>query len=155
MNCEHMQALVTNIFQRRWEWQEDRKTDLQQGLYRYNTAFMASLEVKTAFDVAKASVVSKGGVEAQVLWGRVAKYVQWKAEEKRKANGWRLPFGGQHDNEYVLPGMMWAGNYWLFFDNKERLICMVNDIIEELRDLDMEPKPESLWWTSTYKVRKR
>ena len=26
---------------------------------------------------------------------------------------------------------------------------MVNDIIEELLDLDMEPKLESLWWTST------
>ena len=30
------------------------------------------------------------------------------------------------------------------------LVCMVNEIIEELRDLDMELKPESLWWTSTY-----
>ena len=29
---------------------------------------------------------------------------------------------------------------------------MVNDIIEELLDLDMEPKPESLWWTSTPKL---
>ena len=28
---------------------------------------------------------------------------------------------------------------------------MVNDIIEELLDLDMEPKPASLLWTSTYK----
>ena len=28
---------------------------------------------------------------------------------------------------------------------------MVNDIIEELLDLDMEPKLESLWWTSTHK----
>ena len=28
---------------------------------------------------------------------------------------------------------------------------MVDDIIEELLDLDMEPKPESLWWTSTHK----
>ena len=28
---------------------------------------------------------------------------------------------------------------------------MVNDIIEELLDLDMEPKPKSLWWTSTHK----
>ena len=27
---------------------------------------------------------------------------------------------------------------------------MVNDIIEELLNLDMEPKPESLWWTSSY-----
>ena len=29
VNCEHMQALVTNIFQRHWEWQEDRRVDLQ------------------------------------------------------------------------------------------------------------------------------
>ena len=28
---------------------------------------------------------------------------------------------------------------------------MVNDSIEELMDLDMEPKRESLWWTSIYK----
>ena len=28
---------------------------------------------------------------------------------------------------------------------------MVNDIIEELLDLDIEPKPESVWWTSTFK----
>ena len=59
VNCEQMQALVTNIFQRHWEWQEDRRVDLQPGRYSYNTAFMASLDVKTAFDVAKPSVVSK------------------------------------------------------------------------------------------------
>ena len=59
VNCEHMQALLTNIFQRRWVWQKDRRTDLQPGFIRYNTAFMASLDVKTAFDVAKPSMVSK------------------------------------------------------------------------------------------------
>ena len=32
-----------------------------------------------------------------------------------------------------------------------KLTWMVNYIIEELMDLDMEPKRESLWWTSTYK----
>ena len=55
VNCEHMQALVTNIFQRHWEWQEDSRTDLQPGLFRYNAA---SLDVKTAFDVAKSTMVS-------------------------------------------------------------------------------------------------
>ena len=59
VNCEHMQTLVTKKFQRHWEWQEDRRTDLQPGFYRYNMAFMASLDVKTAFDVAKLSVVSR------------------------------------------------------------------------------------------------
>ena len=58
VNCEHMQALVTNTFQRHWEWQEDRRVDLQPGRYRHNTASMASLDVKTAFDVANPSVVS-------------------------------------------------------------------------------------------------
>ena len=119
-------------------------------------AFMASLALKTAVDVAKLPVVAKrltlsgvhghltaallaeiqdvrgsasfensetefrysrcirqGGVEATVLWGRVAKYVQWKAK------GWGLPFGGRHDNEYVLRGMMLADSYWLFCDNRE------------------------------------
>ena len=75
----------------------------------------------------------------------------WKAEEKWRAKGWGLSFGGQHDNEYTLRGVMWADNYWLFSDSTEKFICMVNDIIEELLDLDMEPKPESVWWTSTCK----
>ena len=98
-------------------------TDLEPGN-------VASLDVKTAFDVAKPSVVSRilsstgvhghvaaallaemqdvqglvcfancetefrcskcirqGGVEAPVLWGRVAKYVSWTAEVKWKTRG--------------------------------------------------------------------
>ena len=74
----------------------------------------------------------QGGVEALVLWGRVAKYVLWKPQEKWKAKDWGLTFDRQHDNAHVLRGMMWAGNYWLFCDNKEKLVCVVNDIIEEL-----------------------
>ena len=59
VNCEHMQALGTNILQRHWEWQEDRRVDPQPGRFRYHTAFTASLDVKTAFDVARPAVVSK------------------------------------------------------------------------------------------------
>ena len=50
---------VDKILQRHWEWQEDGRTDLQPGSYRYKTALMASLDVITAFDVAKPAVVSK------------------------------------------------------------------------------------------------
>ena len=32
----------------------------------------------------------------------------------------------------TLRGMMWANNFWLLSDNREKLICVVNDIIEEL-----------------------
>ena len=40
VHCEHTQALVTNIFQRHGEWQEDRRVDLQPGRFRHNTAFV-------------------------------------------------------------------------------------------------------------------
>ena len=49
-----------------------------------------------------------------------------------------------YDNEYVFRDMMWADNHWLFSGSKEELRCMVNDIIEELLDLDIEPEPVSL-----------
>ena len=76
-------------------------------------------------------------------WGRVSKYVLGKAGDKWKANGWGLPFGGQRDNEYMLRVMMWADNYWLFCHNEERLIRMVNDIIEELLDLDCKDEEKN------------
>ena len=44
------------------------------------------------------------------FWERVAKSVLSKAEEKWRAKGGELPFGGQHDNEFVLRWMMWADN---------------------------------------------
>ena len=48
--------------------------------------------------------------------------------------------------------MMWAGNHWILSDEKGKLTWMANGITEELMELDMESKPESLWWTSTYKA---
>ena len=47
-----------------------------------------------------------------------------------------LACGGENDNEYVLRGMTWADNVWLFSDDKEKLVCKVEDIIEELLDQD-------------------
>ena len=59
VNCEHMQGLLTNLLQKHWEWQENRRKDLEHGKFKYKTVYMASLDVKTAIDVAKPSVVSK------------------------------------------------------------------------------------------------
>ena len=97
------------------------------------------------------------GAFAKEVWrllccgGRIAKFVLWKAEEKRRAKGWGLSFGGQHDNEYTLRGMMWADSYWLFSD------CGGIDLHGErhyrgaVGPGQWSPKLESLWWTSTYK----
>ena len=29
MDCEHMQGLLTNLLQKHWEWQENRRKDLE------------------------------------------------------------------------------------------------------------------------------
>ena len=86
---------------------------------------------------------------APVLCGKVAKHAVWKAVRKWKAKGWRVMFDGEGYDEYRFSGMMWPENDWIFSDVKKKLTWMANDIIEELMNLDMEPKAESLWWKST------
>ena len=65
-------------------------------------------------------------------------------ESRDKAKGWEIVFGQESDDENLFSGLMWACNGWLFCDDKERLTLMVNDIIEELTTLDMDPKMETV-----------
>ena len=44
------------------------------------------------------------------------------------------------DRKFRLSSMIWADNYWLFGDHKKELQMMVNQLINELLGLDMEPK---------------
>ena len=56
INCEHMQALLANILQRHWEWLLEDRRDVRVPLFsKYQTAFVASVDVKTALHVAQAS----------------------------------------------------------------------------------------------------
>ena len=114
------------------------------------------------FEVRHASKTSRVQIletrdASRVVWrlrccGDVWPDVLWKAEQKWKATGWGFPFAGRNENEHVLRCVMWAENYWLFCDNKERLVCMVNDIIEALLDLDMgNPSRSCCGETSTSK----
>ena len=41
----------------RWEWQEDRRDAWVPGFFKYQTALVASLDVRSALDVEKPSVV--------------------------------------------------------------------------------------------------
>ena len=59
-------APVTNVFQRHWEWQEDR--------VRGSVRFEISETEKYS------RCIRHGGVQAPLLGGQVAKYVLWKEE---------------------------------------------------------------------------
>ena len=52
-------ALLTNILQRHWEWQEDQRDAGVPGFFMYQTAFVAGSDVRTALHVAKCSVICK------------------------------------------------------------------------------------------------
>ena len=43
----------------------------------------------------------------------------------------------------------WADNHWIMSHSKTHLEQMMKDLIEEAERWDLEPKPASLWWTST------
>ena len=72
-----------------------------------------------------------------MLWGRVVKYVLWKAEgtilkpedeeslsgrSRWTANGWGLPFGGQNDNYVASNGVGWQ-LFVIFRNQREIDMC--------------------------------
>ena len=68
--------------------------------------------------------------------GRVEAPVLWKSGQTRIVES-------REDDEFRFSSMMWADNYWISSNDKDKLTWMVNDIFEEFMELDMEPKRES------------
>ena len=62
-----------------------------------------------------------------------------------EAKGWGIAFGREEGDEYRFISFTWANNYWMFSDDNDKLTWMVNDIVEDLMGLDMEPEHESFW----------
>ena len=66
VNCQHMKSLLTTILQQHWQWQENRQDAWILGFFRCKTAFVPSLDAKTAFGVEKPSC----GVYSGSTFGR-------------------------------------------------------------------------------------
>ena len=54
--------------------------------------------------------------------------------------------GGSHQIRFIH----WADTYWSMPHSKEHWEQMVKEPIEEAKRWDLEPKPASLWWSSTH-----
>ena len=59
ISCQHLQVIVTNLIQKHWEWQEERNPVMKHQTVVRPTMYMASLDIKTAFDEAKPKHVAK------------------------------------------------------------------------------------------------
>ena len=53
ISCQHLQVLTTNLLQKHWQWQEGSLTVVRPTMY------MASLDMRTAFDEAKPKHVAR------------------------------------------------------------------------------------------------
>ena len=58
-SCQHLQVMMTNVIQKHWEWQEERNPVMKLGTVVRPTLYLASLDIKTAFDEAKPKQVAK------------------------------------------------------------------------------------------------
>ena len=158
------------------------------------TLYLASLDIKTAFDEARPKHVAKimdshnthgwiiaallremlglsgkamfecvessfafnrclrqGSVEAPRLWQKMATQILANVEEEwmeqRKGVLMNIEAEGEVHQIYRF---MWADNFWIMSHSNKHLEQMLKDLIEEAAKVDLEPKPASLWWTSTY-----
>ena len=58
-SCQHLQVMVTNLLQKPWEWQAERNPVMKHGTVVRPTLYLASLDIKTAFDEARPKHVAK------------------------------------------------------------------------------------------------
>ena len=58
-SCQHLQVMITNLLQKHWDWQEERNPMLKRGSVVRPTMYLASLDIKTAFDEARPKHVAK------------------------------------------------------------------------------------------------
>ena len=159
------------------------------------TMYMASLDIKTAFDGGKAEArkakimdnhnthgwivavllremlglsgkamfecvesnfafnrcLRQGSVEAPRLLQKMATQILADVEEEwmNKRKGVLMDVDGEGGGEHQICSFMWATTSGSYPTQKKRLEQMLKDLIEEAAKVDLEPKPASLWWTST------
>ena len=59
ISCQHLQVMMTNLLQKRWEWQEERTPMLRHGSLVRPSMYLARMDIKTAFDEARPRHVAK------------------------------------------------------------------------------------------------
>ena len=71
-------------------------------------------------------------------------------EWMKQRNGVLMDVETEGGGEHQICSFMWADNFWIISHSKKQLEQMLKDLIEGAAEGDLEPKPASLWWTSTY-----
>ena len=117
---------------------------------------MSRLTGKATFECVESSLVfnrclRQGSAEALRLWQKMATQIWANVEEEwmKKGKGVLLDVEGEGGEVHQICSFMWADNFWIIFHSEKHLEQMFLDLIEDAAKVDLEPKPVSLWWTST------
>ena len=125
--------------------------------------YLASLNIKTAFDEAKppkhvaqildyhnthgwliaALLREMSGLEGKAMFECLESCFSFK-----KRSGILVDLEGE--GVHQICSFMWADNFRIMSHSKDILEQMIRDLIAEANRWDLVPKLASLWWTSTY-----
>ena len=53
ISCQHFQALMTQLLPKHWDWQDNKRKYIWHGSEKRPTMYVANMDTKTAFDVAR------------------------------------------------------------------------------------------------------
>ena len=60
ISCQHLQVMMTELLQKHWEWQEDKRNNVWFAQQQETpTMYIASMDSKTAFDAARPQHIAK------------------------------------------------------------------------------------------------
>ena len=117
---------------------------------------MAGLEGLALFECAEskfsfARCIRQGSVEAPRLWQKMAMQILANVEQgwKKERMGVVLDLEGKKKSSN-LQFHVCRHNCCAVSHSKTHLERMMKDLVQEAGRWDVEPKPASLWWTSTY-----
>ena len=89
-------------------------------------------------------------MEAPRLWQKMANQILANVEEEWIKRRNDILMNMEDERAHQICSSMWADNFWILCHSKENLEQMLRDHIEEASRCDLEPKPASLCWISTY-----
>ena len=116
---------------------------------------MSGLSGKATFECVESNFnfnkcLRQGSVEAPRLWQKMASQILANVEEEWMKKRKVILLDMEGERAHQICSFVWADNFWIMSHSKENLEHMLRDLIEEAGRWDLEPKPASLWWTSTY-----
>ena len=166
ISCQHFQVMMTNLLQKHWEWREDRRPMIKHGVVKRPTMYLASLDIKTAFDVARqkgiarimedhnvhgwiiaALLLRQGSVEAPRLRLNMAMQILANVEQGWAKKEWA--------SSWIRRDKKLTRSTRVMSHSKAHPEQMIKDLIQEAERWVLDPKLASLWWTSIYDSAKK